>query len=260
MSLYIGVQDPATGRKYAQLIATTVSEAFIQELVDDYFSPAIGDVKYLAIPIQLTIDVNSESFDGWVYADGSSYTVPSGKFTIAKQMFGGNPSDTTITTPNLCYFACPYPDKFSSTWPSGSDKAAVQLQQGNCGCTYHKHHINTAINYAHGSSFVIKNAFKMRLTGTTGHTVAPESGKTKSVNSTTWYNLLDSSKAEYSYYPAGHGTGKDFSSKDQKIEVDLNFNANLDFSTFPTGESGSASPAPYPANVPIYVMVYIGRK
>ena len=100
----------------------------------------------------------------------------------------------------------------------------------------------------------------MRLTGTSRPTVAPPSGATVSTSKSAWYNLLRTDRPEYSYYPAGHGTASSYSSGDTKIAVDLNFNANLDFSTFPTGESGLDSPAPYPANVPIYVMVYIGRK
>lgn len=45
MSLYIGTSDST-----ADLIASTVSKSAIQKLIEEYFMPSIGDVKYLAVP------------------------------------------------------------------------------------------------------------------------------------------------------------------------------------------------------------------
>ena len=260
MSLYIGAIDKATGRTYPQLIASTVNADFIRYIADKYFMPSIGDVKYLAVPSSSVINVNDENFDGWVYADGTTYEVPSDKFAEAKQMFGTSPAATRMTVPDLCYFLRPQPNKFASTWPPSSGEAAVNHVDSSCGCSSHQHNIDTVINYSNGSSFVITNAFKMRLTDTEKFVVAKPNSNVIRITSTDWPRLMDPNDDYYNYYPAGHGPSNSKGSGDTQVNVDLNFNAKLDFSLFPTGETGVDNPDTYPEYVPIFVMVYIGKK
>ena len=44
--------------------------------------PPIGQVKFVAIPNPAPVDVYSTDFDGWVYADGSSYSIDDFKYSV----------------------------------------------------------------------------------------------------------------------------------------------------------------------------------
>lgn len=260
MSLYIGAIDKATGKTYPQLIASTVNEDFIRYIADEYFAPSIGDVKYLAVPSSSVVNVNDENFDGWVYADGTTYEVPSDKFAEAKQMFGISPAATSMAVPDLCHFLRPQPNQFASTWPPGSGEAAVNHVNSSCGYSSHQHNIDTKIDYSRQGSFTVTDAFKMRITDTNHHSVAIPNGKVIHIDKTQWKKLIDKNDEFYNYYPAGHGPDTANRKDDEHVKVDLHLNTQLDFSLVPTGETGVDNPDTYPEYVPIFVMIYIGKK
>lgn len=64
----------------------------------EYDSPLIGELKFVTDTSPRNIAVDSEEFDGWVYADGSSYS--SEKFPSASETFG-TPGSSTFNVPLL---------------------------------------------------------------------------------------------------------------------------------------------------------------
>ena len=246
MSLYIGTSDNT-----ADLIASTISKATIQNLIEKYFMPNIGDVKYLAVPYFQQVDVTDDNFDGWVYADGSNIRVNSYDFRQAKQFFNVPLSATTLPIPNLCEFIQANPSNSKYTY-SGSDMP----------CTDHKHDINTEIKYnSNNGSFILSTAFKIAVTSTESHVIVhPTNGTTIKIPSNkpdTWKRLL---KKYSSFVPGLHGPGSSVSRSDHRVNIDLNIPSGVDFSVLPTKTTGEDYPNVYPAHVLLAVMLYIGRK
>lgn len=62
--------------------------------------PEVGQLKFIYQTTKQAIDVNSDNFDGWVYADGSTYSTS--MFDV-KDAFDVN-EDGTFTVPNLNNF------------------------------------------------------------------------------------------------------------------------------------------------------------
>ena len=66
-------------------------------------SAEIGEYKFVALKSRTSIDVNSPEFDGWVYADGSSYL--KAQFPRAYEVFNPTHSPaTTFVVPNIDSF------------------------------------------------------------------------------------------------------------------------------------------------------------
>ena len=141
MSLYVG-----TSSNSADLIASTISRKTIENLIDQYYLPKVGDVKYLAIPAFQAIDIASDSFDGWIYANGQTFTgIGSNQFKEAKVLFGASENATSFTVPNLCYFA-----------KAHSSNDQYSYQQSDVPCNSHVHDIDTTINYnSNNGSFIL---------------------------------------------------------------------------------------------------------
>ena len=246
MSLYIGTSDHT-----ADLIASTISKATIQKLIAQYFMPKIGDVKYLAVPYFQQVNIAAADFDGWVYADGSTLAVGAADFQQAKTFFGVSPTATRLPVPNLC--------RFVQASPSNSFK--YSYQESDMPCADHKHNINTQISYnTNNGSFILSTAFKVAVTGTGTHCVAPPanaSGNVQKLTNDTWSKVFNNLST---YVPCLHGPDREASGSDHRVNVDLNIPAGVDFSMMPTKNFGEDHPDVYPAHVLLAVMVYIGRK
>lgn len=70
----------------------------------DIVNPEIGQFKFVAqdtIASNFDIDIMSEQFDGWVYADGSRFTCAASQFKRACRAYGSGETATSFTVPNF---------------------------------------------------------------------------------------------------------------------------------------------------------------
>ncbi len=86
----------------------------------------IGTLKFIGKSTLGTIDINSASFDGWVYPDGTRYTVGTGNFQLACQIYGGGSDSGEFTVPDLreffkcCGYSASALSKTETNWNSTS--------------------------------------------------------------------------------------------------------------------------------------------
>lgn len=141
VAVFIGVS-----RNYARQVTSSVDENVVRRVISAEFLPEIGSVKYLARTNQVVVDISSDVFDGWVYADGATYR--SSEFPAAADMFGrkygGN--DGNFTVPDLRRFVKPLPRQ-----------SEIRFAEASANVPAHCHDVDTKISYS--SDHVLSAAF-----------------------------------------------------------------------------------------------------
>lgn len=120
-------------------------------------APLVGQLKFIHHTIRRDINIYSDDFDGWVYADGSEYDCE--LFPTAKDVFDNN--GTTFTVPALNNFIKPNPfpysgNNMSETYnhvdPLHSHRMLVNLSGNVNGQLQYGCNTNGKGNTSHGAS------------------------------------------------------------------------------------------------------------
>jgi len=154
MAVYVG-KDSRT----LQLISSVVTKERVKRIIETEFLPAVGSIKYLARRNPVVVNAGLDSFDGWVYADGQTYS--RADFPTADSVFGTRfgGDAARFAVPNLMQFVRP-----------GDGNQEIQSVQSSACVPDHYHNVNTSITYT--ADHVLKAAFTICQTpGTNGNYV-----------------------------------------------------------------------------------------
>lgn len=79
------------------IIDDKIYELSIHNPLPQIHSPEIGQIKFMATTTGMNVDITSTDFDGWVLADGSSYSLDD--FDVGEEVFDIDRETNTFTVP-----------------------------------------------------------------------------------------------------------------------------------------------------------------